>query len=88
VVRPVFAGLTAHDGKQDLNEMRRGTRGRGEGMSEWVLKLVARFRNEKGQALAEYSLILAFIAAASVLALGALGLALGGHLDALAAAFP
>ena len=57
-------------------------------MSEWVLKLVARFRNEKGQALAEYSLILAFIAAASVLALGALGLALGGHLDALAAAFP
>jgi Flp pilus assembly pilin Flp len=48
----------------------------------------ARKRGERGQALAEYSLVLAFIAAACVLALGALGLALAGHLDAFAAAFP
>jgi Flp pilus assembly pilin Flp len=48
----------------------------------------ARKRAERGQALAEYSLILAFIAAVCVLALGALGLALSGHLDAFATAFP
>ncbi len=57
-------------------------------MSDWVLGPAARFRKEEGQALAEYSLILAFIAAACVLALGALGLALAGQLDAFAGAFP
>lgn len=57
-------------------------------ISDWGSGLAARFRKEEGQALAEYSLILAFIAAAGVLALTALGLALAGHLDALAAAFP
>jgi Flp pilus assembly pilin Flp len=45
-------------------------------------------KRAEGQALAEYSLILAFIAAVCVLALGALGLALSGHLDAFATAFP
>jgi len=57
-------------------------------MNDRVLELAARFRKEQGQALAEYSLILAFVAAACVLALGILGLALAGHLDALTAAFP
>ncbi len=57
-------------------------------MSDWILGLAAPFRKEEGQALAEYSLILAFIAAACVLALGALGLALAGHLNAVAAVFP
>ncbi len=57
-------------------------------MSDWASRLVARFLEEKGQALADYSLILAFIAAACIIALGALGLALAGHIDALAAAFP
>jgi Flp pilus assembly pilin Flp len=57
-------------------------------MSGRILELAARFHEEEGQALAEYSLILAFIAAAGVLALTVLGLALAGHLDALAAAFP
>jgi Flp pilus assembly pilin Flp len=57
-------------------------------MSGWVLGLVARLRKEEGQALAEYSLILVFIAAACVVALGVLALALSGQLDALAAAFP
>jgi len=57
-------------------------------MTDWTSRLAARFRKEQGQALAEYSLILAFIAAACALALGALGLALAGHLDAFAVAFP
>ncbi len=57
-------------------------------MSDWVWGQAARLRKEEGQALAEYSLILAFIAAACVLALGALGLALAGHLDTFADAFP
>ena len=57
-------------------------------MSDWVLGQAARLRKEEGQALAEYSLILAFVFIACVFALGALGLALAGHLDALAAAFP
>ena len=57
-------------------------------MSSWRSGLAARFHKEEGQALAEYGLILAFIAAAGVLALTALGLALAGHLGALAAAFP
>ena len=47
-----------------------------------------RVREESGQALAEYSLILAFIAMACIIALGILGLNLAGHLSALANAFP
>ena len=57
-------------------------------MSDWGSGLAARFRKEEGQALADYSLILAFVAAACVLALGTLGLALAGRLDAVTAAFP
>ncbi len=49
-------------------------------------KTMTGFR-EEGQALAEYSLILAFIAAACVVALGFLGLALAGQLDVVTAAF-
>ncbi len=47
-------------------------------MSDWVFGLAARFRKDEGQALAEYSLILAFVAAVGVLGLGALGLAVAG----------
>lgn len=57
-------------------------------MIENVRSVLDRLNAERGQALAEYSLILAFIAAACVLALGALGLALAGHIDSFAAAFP
>ena len=57
-------------------------------MSDWIFGLAARFRKEEGQALAEYGLILAFIAAVTVLALTALGLALAGQLGAFAAAYP
>jgi Flp pilus assembly pilin Flp len=55
---------------------------------QYVLGVLRGAKAERGQALAEYSLILAFVAAACVLALGALGLAIAGHLDSFAAAFP
>jgi Flp pilus assembly pilin Flp len=63
-------------------------RGGGEDMSDCALQVPALSEKEEGQALAEYGLILAFIAAACVLALGALGLALAGQLDAVTAVFP
>jgi Flp pilus assembly pilin Flp len=49
---------------------------------------VVHFEREGGQTLAEYGLILAFIAVASIIALGALGLTVSGQLDAIAAALP
>jgi Flp pilus assembly pilin Flp len=54
----------------------------------FVMGLVARFRSEAGQALAEYGLILALIAVACLIALGALGLAVSGQLDAVTNAMP
>ena len=56
-------------------------------MKDLMLRLMARFR-EEGQALAEYTLILAFVFIACVIALGALGLAISGRLDAITAGFP
>lgn len=53
-----------------------------------VVRILSRVNAQRGQALAEYTLILAFVAMACVLALGALGLALAGHIDSFAAAFP
>jgi Flp pilus assembly pilin Flp len=52
-------------------------------ISEFTLGLVARLRSEKGQALAEYALILALIGAVSILALTAVGIAVSGILDRL-----
>ena len=49
---------------------------------------VVHFEREGGQALAEYGLILALIAVASIIALGALGLAVSGQLGAIAVALP
>jgi pilus assembly protein Flp/PilA len=57
-------------------------------ISEFVMGLVARFREEAGQALAEYGLILALIAVVCIIALTALGLAVSGQLDAIAAVMP
>jgi pilus assembly protein Flp/PilA len=54
----------------------------------FVLRVVARFRSEAGQALAEYGLILALIAVVCLIALGVLGLAVAGNLDAVAAKMP
>jgi Flp pilus assembly pilin Flp len=52
------------------------------------VRFVARFEREDGQALAEYGLILALIAVACIIALGFLGLAVAGQLDAITAAMP
>ncbi len=57
-------------------------------MRDVIFRLMACLRRESGQALAEYGLILAFVFIACVLAVGALGLALAGQLDAVAAGFP
>ena len=55
-------------------------------ISEFVMGLVVRFRSEAGQALAEYGLILALIAVVCLLALGAIGTAISGHLGEVAGA--
>lgn len=57
-------------------------------VAEYARDIFERFNTQRGQALAEYALILAFIFIASVLALGFLGLALAGQLKSLAGAFP
>ena len=55
-------------------------------INEAVLRALSAFEREKGQALAEYGLILALIAVAAILALTALGLAVSGKLDDITAA--
>ena len=50
--------------------------------------LLVPLHEDSGQALAEYSLILAFIFAACVLALGVMGLVVADQLSAVGAAFP
>ena len=57
-------------------------------ISAALLRFVARFEREEGQALAEYGLILALIAVAAILALTALGIAVAGQLGAIAAVMP
>lgn len=54
-------------------------------MLEYIVKLVLGRGSEPGQALAEYSPILAFIAMVCVVALGLLGLALAVQIDSIAA---
>ncbi len=63
---------------------REGTQG--NRMSE-LIQAVARIEREDGQSLAEYSLILAFIAAACVIALTALGLAISGAYSSIVGSF-
>jgi pilus assembly protein Flp/PilA len=57
-------------------------------ISAALLRFVARFEREEGQALAEYGLILALIAVAAILALTALGVAIAGQLGAIEAVMP
>jgi Flp pilus assembly pilin Flp len=45
-------------------------------------------RENSGQALAEYSMILAFVFVACLIALGVLGLALSDQLDVVTDSFP
>ena len=52
-------------------------------ISAALLRFVARFEREEGQALAEYGLLLALIAVVCIAALGLLGLALAGTLGSI-----
>ena len=57
-------------------------------MLGYILKLVLGQGSEPGQALAEYSLVLAFVAMVCVVALGLLGLTLAVQIDSITAGFP
>ena len=57
-------------------------------IAEYARGIFERLTPQRGQALAEYSLILAFIFIAAVLALGFLGLSLAGRIDSFASALP
>ena len=57
-------------------------------MLEYIVKLVLGRGSELGQALAEYSLVLAFVAMVCVVALGLLGLTLAVQIDSITAGFP
>ncbi len=52
-------------------------------INEALVWFVTRFEREDGQALAEYGLLLALIAVACLVALGALGLAIAGTLSSV-----
>jgi len=52
-------------------------------INEALFGLMCRFEREKGQALAEYGLILALIAVVCIAALTALGLAISGTLGSI-----
>ncbi len=52
-------------------------------INEAILRLVARFQDEEGQALAEYGLILALIAVVAIAGLTALGVAISGKLSSI-----
>ncbi len=53
-----------------------------------LARFLARFEGEKGQALAEYGLIIALVAAFLIGALGLLALAISGTFDAIIGAMP
>jgi pilus assembly protein Flp/PilA len=57
-------------------------------INEAIMRLLVLARNEEGQALAEYGLILGLIAIAAIVALTALGLALAGQLQSVSDALP
>ncbi len=57
-------------------------------IAEYARGILECLNTQRGQALAEYTLILAFIFVACALALGFLGLALAGQIDSFAGAFP
>jgi len=61
--------------------------GRKKMMKALSMSRRTRFSEERGQALAEYSLLLTFIAAVCVLAVTALGIAIAGGFGSILPAF-
>jgi Flp pilus assembly pilin Flp len=57
-------------------------------ISAALVRFIARLEGEKGQALAEYGLIIALVAVALIVALGALALAISGTFTAIINAMP
>lgn len=57
-------------------------------INEAIMRLFVLAKDEEGQALAEYGLILGLIAVVTILALGALGAAITGQLSAIENAMP
>lgn len=55
-------------------------------INEAITRLFIRLRDESGQALAEYGLIVALIAVVCIAVLGVLGLAIQGKLDDIGSA--
>ncbi len=82
-----YRGLTAYDGG-DSQTRKETAMTKWQGIDDWTRALFVRPREDSGQALAEYGLILAFIAVVSILALTALGLVLAGQFGAIEAALP
>jgi pilus assembly protein Flp/PilA len=56
-------------------------------MREMMINLIRQSDREDGQALAEYALVLAFIAIVCVVAVTALGLAISGAFGSIAGGF-
>ena len=56
-------------------------------MKELMRRFIEPIADDTGQSLAEYSLILAFIAIVCIIALGLLGLAIGGAYTSILPAF-
>ena len=56
-------------------------------MGDRIRAVLKRLGGEHGQGLAEYSLIIAFVAAVSVVAVTALGVAIAGGLGAVVPSF-
>ena len=57
-------------------------------ISAAMLRFVARWEVEEGQALAEYGLILAFVSMVSIIALGLLAVSIVGLFDDVREALP
>ncbi len=87
---PTYRGLTTCGGDSETRKETALTKWmtKWQGIDDWTRTLFVRLREDSGQALAEYGLILAFVFAAAVLALTALGLALAGNFEAIEALFP
>ena len=84
-----YRGLTTYGGKPDTRREKDVRINRKwQRIVDWTRGLLVRLREDSGQALAEYGLILAFVFIACVIALGALGLILSDQLDLVTDGFP